>query len=185
MGALIRVFLTVHFNIKMPPPSFDHIKMGAAHKDIAFFFYHVLYFATPSRICNFASGSLVACFLQNKMGFSNGRKLRTYLLREEVFYVLYVIMGLCMWHILSRSYSLNAIGTWKAGQWWAALAYHGSPLLSILFCLLILYCTLSSHKIAVYLRRILECPALRYMGKVSCTALQCILFYESQMILPC
>lgn len=168
----------------MPPPSFDHVNMGEEHKDIAFFYYHALYFATPSRICNFASGSLMACFLQNRMFFSDGRKLRTYQLREEVFYVFYMIMGLCMWHILSRSYSLNAIGTWKAGYWWAALAYHGSPLLSILFCLLILSCTLSSDKITVCLRRILECPALRYMGRVSCTAQQCILFYESQMIWP-
>eukprot|EP00890_Picochlorum_soloecismus_P006522 jgi/Picsp_1/695/NSC_00689-R1_hypothetical protein CHLNCDRAFT_50241 [Chlorella variabilis] len=167
IGAGIRVFLAVSFNIKMPPPSFDHVDMLAPHKDIAFFFYHVLYFATPSRICNFVSGSLLACFLQSKMASSERSTRGICFLTVEVSYGFYVIMGLYVWYVFCRSYSLDAIGTWEAGYWWAALAYHGSPLMSIIFCLLILSCTLSSDGIAMYLRRILECRALSYMGKAS------------------
>lgn len=171
IGAAIRMLLAVKFNIKMPPPIFDHVNMRAPQQDIGFFFYHVLYFATPSRICNFASGSLLACLLQDKMTSSEGGEGRTNNPRVGVSYVFNAIVGLYVWHILSRSYSLDAIGTWEAGCWWAALAYHGSPLLSILFCLLIISCIISSDRITMYFRRILECAALSYIGKVRSTTM--------------
>jgi hypothetical protein len=49
----------------MPLPPYAHPDLGPAGADVAVRYYHTLYFTTPSRIGNLATGVILGLFMLN------------------------------------------------------------------------------------------------------------------------
>lgn len=66
--------------VVMPLPPYAHPNLGPAGADVAVRYYHTLYFTTPSRIGNFATGVILGLFMLNN-------KARDYVLHDFVVIV--------------------------------------------------------------------------------------------------
>jgi peptidoglycan/LPS O-acetylase OafA/YrhL len=135
-----RVIFAVVFDVKFPVPAFDHPDMPTTLKDSSFYYYHTLYFPTPARLCNFTAGVLLATRMQAWVSKS---QVVTWKSPKSVVYPIFAgYLAL----ITSIQYKNISIDSWKLSSLWAALAFHGSPLISGIMVLLLYECVLSGNK---------------------------------------
>ena len=138
--SLLRVALATHFGSRFPPPPFDHQSASQAMQDAAMYYYHVLYFATPSRATNFVSGILLALVLG---GDQHGRDQHgrdqhghdPWTPRAAKLLMLVTLSVTVAYVALLTSVDYRKPGDWK--PWLAALLFHGSPLASLVMALLL------------------------------------------------
>lgn len=119
-GVAGRVALARWFGSKFPPPPFDHPLLSQESQDEAFYFYHPLYFATPARVTNFATGVLLA------LSWSNGWTQAA--------------VPLVAGAVTSGYIALLTSVDYRGGRWGAmgsALIFHGSPTASAVAALLL------------------------------------------------
>lgn len=121
----LRIGLAIHFRSRFPPPPFDHRDMSPEARDAAMRYYHVLYFATPSRATNFFTGVLLSLLLSGSRPWS-ARASRIMLLVATSVTHSYLRL------LASVDYRG---GEW--GLWYGALLFHGSPMASIVMALLL------------------------------------------------
>ena len=114
--------------VKMPLPPYAHPDADPALGDVAVRYYHTLYFASPARIANFATGNILALLMMNKNVKTAVRK--RWVVRGIGVGVAGVLLAASHLVIHSKPYgvSLKEQRAWRHSQAFAALAYHGSPL---------------------------------------------------------
>lgn len=136
LGAAIRVCLSFFIGTAVPLPAFDHSNLSSRLKDRAFYFYHTLYFSTPSRLCNFFAGVLLASFLQSSTyrEMTASRKVRQ-TVHVLVTAILAAALAAYRDLIVSIKYDGMEMSEWKLSNAWAAWVLHGSPMLSVVFAL--------------------------------------------------
>ncbi|KAI8108629.1 hypothetical protein M9434_006652 [Picochlorum sp. BPE23] len=134
LGAAIRVCLSFFIGTAVPLPAFDHPNLSSRLKDRAFYFYHTLYFATPSRLCNFFAGVLLASFLQSSTyrEMTASRKVRQ-TVHVLVTAILAAALAAYRALIVSMKYDGMEMSEWNFSNAWAAWVLHGSPMLSVVF----------------------------------------------------
>lgn len=125
VAVIVRVALAVHLGIRFPPPPFDHPGMNPVARDTAMRYYHVLYFATPSRATNFLSGVLLSLLISSSRPWS-ARASRTM--------VLVAASVTCSYLGLLASVDYRG-DDW--GPWYGALVFHGSPVASTVMALIL------------------------------------------------
>jgi peptidoglycan/LPS O-acetylase OafA/YrhL len=121
----LRIAMAMFFGSRFPPPPFDHPGMSPEARDAAMRYYHVLYFATPSRATNFFTGVLLSLLFPILRPWS-ARASRAMALAAT--FVTSSYLGL----LASVDYRG---GDW--GPWYGALVFHGSPMASIVMALLL------------------------------------------------
>lgn len=148
LGVATRVGLSTLIGTTVPLPAFDHPNLSSSLKDTAFYFYHTLYFATPSRLCNFFAGVLLASFLQS----STYRQMISSRTARNIVNVL-VIASLGAAFVAYKNllvaieYDDMEMSEWKFSNAWAAWVLHGSPALSVVFALVVLLAVTADRRV--------------------------------------
>lgn len=132
--AALRFVLAVICQIVLPVPAFEHQDMSMKSKGNAFRYYHSLYFFTPSRLCNFTAGILLAAFMQLR---STSTWTRHTMVVPAMITSFLTVLYLQL--MMSIEYEQTHGYIWKFSPAWASLVFHGSPGASLLFAS-ILYC---------------------------------------------
>ena len=127
----LRIMLAMYFGSRFPPPPFDHPGMSSEARDAAMRYYHVLYFATPSRATNFFTGVLLSLLLPISRQWSA---------RASRAMALAATFVTCSYLGLVASVDYRG-GDW--GPWYGALVFHGSPMASIVMALLLVSATVA------------------------------------------
>lgn len=148
LGAAIRVCLSSFIGTAVPLPAFDHPNLSSRLKDRAFYFYHSLYFATPSRLCNFFAGVVLASFLQSSTyrKMTASRKVRRSA-KVLVTAILAAALAAYTALIISIKYAGMEMREWNFSNAWAAWMLHGSPVFSVVLALVIFLTVIADRRV--------------------------------------
>ena len=127
VSSLFRLVLSVLLQVQWPVPPYDHDRMTESDKNLAFMYYHSLYFPTPSRLPNFMAGAL--------LGFLILSLPASQVSHQKVKYITYGLSAsaaaLFFYILLWKFRDREATGSWRFSSVVAALCFHGSPLSSM------------------------------------------------------
>lgn len=131
----VRLALGLFYQIEIPVPAFGHQNLSEKSKGDAFRFYHTMYFLTTSRLCNFMAGVLLAASMDTASMAKLHRIRPRWIISSTAIIFYYNI-------VTSIKYNQEPMRPWRFSPVWASLVFHGSPLASLLFALLLCCCVM-------------------------------------------
>ena len=164
LSSVFRWVLAVILDVQMPLPAYSHPQLSSVEIDMTVRYYHSLYFSTPARIGNLATGVLLGLVLRNEM---IGRYLKKH--RTSVSFSFLAIFAL-FYQIVGTK---KIFGTPSDSQYWyyphefTALAYHGSPLYCLMVAAIILAISLHAGWLGQSLANILSTKLIKHFSNVS------------------
>jgi hypothetical protein len=165
LGSALRWGAAHAADVRLPLPAYAHPDLGADGADIAVRYYHTLYFATPARAGNLATGVLLALVLGDT-GTLAALRRRRWALTAAATLVVGAAARMVLAHRLYGSLADQA--AWPHAKAFAALAYHGSPLYCAVVAAVVLCIGLHANPAAGQAALFMKTHPVRHLATVSC-----------------
>lgn len=148
----------------MPLPAYSHPQLTSVEVDRTVRYYHSLYFSTPSRIGNLATGVLLGLVLRNETigGYLKKHMKQFSIICLAIFSLFYQLVG-----------SKKIFGTpsdshqWSYPHEFTALAYHGSPLYCLTGAAIIMAISLHAGWLGQCLAKVFSSKIIKHFSNVS------------------